>query len=298
MLDWNNLRDFVAVAEIGSFTAATKKLAISQPTLSRRIDALESHLNVQLLVRTARGVKLTQAGEDLLTRARSMVEHATDIEDAILGQDAALEGSVRISITEVLGITWLTPLIADFHQTYPRVRIELILDNTMVNLLSRDADIALRLVRPTQSGLITRCISSFHTGLYASRSYACRRPLPQNLEQAKDHDAVGLVGNTPMAEWTRGVFGESRHVLLTNSLLAVLEGVRSGLGIGPVLKHIGEEDPNLISCLPQADVIKKDIWLTTLPALHRNARIKAVYRFLAMSLETDSTKLGVAPENP
>lgn len=291
VIDWNSVRDFIAVADIGSFTAASKKLGISQPTLSRRLRALERALGVQLVVRSAGGLKLTQAGEELLERAQGMSTHATYIEDAILGQDASLEGIVRVSVTEVIGATWLAPLIIEFQRSYPRIRIELILDNTMVNLLSRDADIAMRLIRPTQGDLITRCVSSFRTGLYASRSYASRKTLPETMAQAMGHDAIGLVGSTPTAEWTRGIFGE-KHVLLTNSLLAILEAVRSGLGIGPVLQHLGEEDPELIGCLPCAGVIKKDIWLTTSPALHRNARIRAVYDFLLARIDADRERLG------
>ncbi|MGO1119250.1 LysR family transcriptional regulator [Rhodovibrionaceae bacterium A322] len=303
MMDWNGVRDFLAVVEAGSLTAAAEELKVSQPTLSRRLSQLEDTLKVKLLVRTTRRLQVTEAGERILDQARRMAQEAGALEKAVAGADSSLEGTVRISTTEGLGITWLSGELAEFNRRYPGIRIELLIDNSMVNLLSRDADIALRLLRPTQQDLIARRVSLFRFGLYAARDYVEAHGLPQRAEDllgeaGQHHRGVGLRGYTPTATWLQGLFGLERMVFLSNSLLAVRTAVLSGLGIGPVFRYLGDGDPRLQQVLTQEPAMEKEIWLTTLPELHSNARIRVTYDFLTRLLHRNQGLLAGITEGP
>ena len=174
-LDWTALRDFLAVAETGSLSRAARRLGVSQPTLTRRMAALEERLRTELFRRTPRGVELTEAGESILPAARQMEQEAHAVELAISGRDAALAGLVRVTATEGLGIHWLTPALAEFQLAHPAIEIQLLLQNQVLNLLQREADIAVRLSRPLQSDLVARKVGELAFGLYASREYLDER---------------------------------------------------------------------------------------------------------------------------
>jgi DNA-binding transcriptional LysR family regulator len=300
MFDWNGIRDFLAVVEAGSLTAAATRLRVSQPTLSRRLSQLEASLGVKLLVRTTRTLQVTEAGERILNQAHRMAQEAGTLEKAVIGADTSLEGTVRISTTEGLGITWLSGELAEFTRRYPGIRIELLIDNGMVNLLSRDADIAVRLLRPTQQDLIARRVARFHFGLYAARDYVDRHGLPERAADLRGpdgdhHRGVGLRGNTPTSDWLYWLFGLERMIFLSNSLLSVRTAVLSGLGIGPVFRYLGDGDPRLRRVLTAETAMEKEIWLTTLPELHSNARIRVTYDFLARLLQRNQDLLAGHP---
>ena len=191
-LDWSALRDFLAVAETGSLSRAAKKLLLRQPTLSRRIAGLEGQLKAQLFQRTPRGLVLTEAGDAVLAGARRVEQEALAIERQAEASQAALTGSVRISLTEGLGALWLPKKLAAFHLAYPALRIEMLVDNRAVNLVRREADIAVRMFRPEQPDLIAKKAGSLRIGLYGSKSYFARRGMPNTAEDLKEHDLVGF----------------------------------------------------------------------------------------------------------
>jgi DNA-binding transcriptional LysR family regulator len=141
-LDWTSLRDFLAVAEGGSLSRAARRLGVSQPTLTRRMAALEARFRTELFRRTSRGVELTEAGESMLQPARQMQEDAAAVEIAVSGHDAALAGAVRVTATEGLGIHWLTPVLAEWQALHPAIEIDVVIQNQTLNLLRREADIA------------------------------------------------------------------------------------------------------------------------------------------------------------
>src|SRR5262245_28098759 len=189
-LEWTALRDFLAVAEGGSLSAAARRLGVSQPTLTRRMAALEERLGAELFLRTPRGLELTEAGEAILEPARHMEQEARNAEVAVTGRDRALAGPVRITATEGLAIDWLTPELAVFRRNHPEIEIQFLIRNTNVNLLELAADIAVPLARPRQADLVARRVGTLAYGLYAEHGYLDARGRPRNDDDLRGHQAV------------------------------------------------------------------------------------------------------------
>ncbi|MBE7637339.1 LysR family transcriptional regulator [Sneathiella sp. P13V-1] len=279
-MDWNGIRDFLAVIEAGSLTSAAQYLNVSQPTLSRRLSALEEALGAKLLIRTPRHLQLTEAGKQIYKLATRMGEEAVSIENIALGLDKQLAGKVRISVTEIIGINWLTPILKEFNVSHPGILIDLQINNDVANLQKREADIALRLMPPSQQEIVARHIGDIGYALYASRDYIERYGNPTTQEALSNHVAVNLAGNTSTAQWMRQLFDERNISFQFSTLLGVHRAVEAGLGIGPLLCYFGDKDPNLIRISFGMEPVLKEAWLCTLPEIHSNARIKAVYNFI------------------
>jgi DNA-binding transcriptional LysR family regulator len=288
-LDWTSLRDFLAVAETGSLSRAARRLGVSQPTLTRRMAALEERLGAELFRRTPRGIELTEAGESVLSAARQMEQEAHGVELAISGRDAALAGVVRVTATEGLGIHWLTPALAEFQLANPAIEIQLLLQNQVLNLLQREADIAVRLSRPVQSDLVARKVGELAFGLYASRDYLERRGRPETLEDLTRHRSVAF----DETRWVTGPGAGIERALATASVAfrassgqAQLAAIRAGCGVGAAVRFLAERHPELVQVLPESEILL-ELWLITHPAMRRSARIRAVFEFLAKRFEEE-----------
>jgi DNA-binding transcriptional LysR family regulator len=285
-LDWTSLRDFLAVAEAGSLSHAARRLGVSQPTLTRRMAALEERLRTELFRRTARGVELTEAGESLLEPARQMQLEAHSAELAVLGRDTALAGAVRVTATEGIGIHWLTPTLAEFQAAHPAIEIDVVIQNEPLNLLRREADIALRLGRPRQADLVGRKLGELAFGLYASRAYLERHGRPSSREDLREHRGVAFdeaLQDRHPAVWLEPLLSAGSIAYRTNSLLAQIAAMRAGYGIGAAARFIAERYPELERVLFDEETWL-DIWLVTHAGLRRSARIRAVFDFLAERL--------------
>ncbi len=286
-LEWTALRDFLAVAEAGSLSAAARRLGVSQPTLTRRMAALETRLGAELFLRTPRGLELTEAGEAILEPARHMEQEVRAVEVAVTGRDQALAGSVRITATEGLAIDWLTPELAVFQRAHPEIEIDFLIRNTNVNLLAREADIAVRLGRPRQPDLVARRVGDLAYGLYAAQSYLDARGRPRNDDDLREHQAVvfdELLRNARLGAWLERSLGAARIVYRANSIQALLSAMRAGYGIGAQAAFIALLRPELERVLPERSLLL-DIWLVTHPGLRRSARMRAVYEFLLERFE-------------
>jgi DNA-binding transcriptional LysR family regulator len=287
-LDWTALRDFLAVAETGSLSRAALKLGMSQPTLTRRMAALEERLRAELFRRTPRGVELTEAGESVLPAARQMEQEALAVELAVSGRDAALAGLVRVTATEGIGIHWLTPQLAQFQLAHPAIEIQLLIQNQVLNLLQREADIAVRLSRPVQSDLVARKVGDLAFGLYASREYLAQHGRPETPEDLARHRSVAF---DETARWLTGPGAVLERALSAasvayraNSGQAQLAAIRAGCGVGAAVNFLAGRHPEIEQVLPELE-IALEIWLITHPAMRRSARIRAVYDFLAQRFE-------------
>jgi DNA-binding transcriptional LysR family regulator len=287
-LDWTALRDFLAVAETGSLSRAARRLGVSQPTLTRRMAALEARLRTELFRRTARGVELTEAGELVLPAARQMEQEAHGVEIAISGRDAALAGVVRVTSTEGLGIHWLTPALAEFQLAHPAIEIQLLVQNQVLNLLQREADIAVRLSRPLQPDLVGRKVGELGFGLYASKEYLARRGRPAALKDLARHRSVAF---DESARWLTGPGAELERALSAasvayraNSGQAQLAAIRAGCGIGVAVRFLARRHADLERVLPDVE-LSLELWLITHPAMRRSARIRAVFDFLSQRFE-------------
>jgi DNA-binding transcriptional LysR family regulator len=294
-MDWSILRDFIAVAETGGFSQAARRLRVSQPTLSRRIAALETQLKAQLFQRTPRGLLLTDAGEHVLSGARRVEEEALAIERQAEAAQQALTGTVRISITEGLGALWLPKHLAAFHAKYPGVCVEILVDNRTANLLRREADIAVRLFRPDQPDLIARHIGDMVMGLYGARDYLARHGVPTTLAQLRNHFLVGFDEN--MSQRSQPVqrlercFAPEKIVHRSSSLIGQLSATRAGIGLGAHDCLLADADPDLQRIMPESFEHRMEIWLVTHADMRRSARIRAVYDFLAEALAADHGRL-------
>jgi DNA-binding transcriptional LysR family regulator len=301
-LEWTALRDFLAVAESGSLSAAARRLGVSQPTLTRRMAALEERLGTELFLRTPRGLELTETGEAILEPARHMEQQVRNVEVAVTGRDRALAGPVRITATEGLAIDWLTPELATFQRTHPEIEIQFLIRNTNVNLLEREADIAVRLGRPHQVDLVARKVGDLSYGLYASKSYLDERGRPQHEDELGQHQAVvfdELLRHAQLGSWLEKSLGSARIVYRANSIQAQISAIRAGYGIGAQAAFIAGRRPELEHVLPDRTVLL-EIWLVTHPGLRRSARMRAVYDFLLERFEVAKCALAgtVPPGTP
>jgi len=295
-LDWSALRDFLAVAECGSLSRAARRLGVSQPTLTRRMAALQQSLGAELLRRGPRGLELTESGEAILGPTRQMAQEAQAIELAASGRDQALAGTVRITATEGLAVEWLTPALAAFRERHPLIDLEILVRNTALNVLRREADVAIRLGRPQQAELVARRVAELVLGLYASRGYLAATGVPQTPQDLARHCGVGFDEAdryTGVGSWLERSLGEARVVYRANSLTAQRAAIRAGFGIGGQSCFIAERDPELVRVLPTAEV-RVEIWLVTHPGLRRSARIRAVFDFLSEQLGAARTQLAGA----
>jgi len=293
-LDWSWLRDFGVVAETGSLSEAARVLRVSQPTLTRRMAALEEQLGAEVLRRGPRGIELTETGEAILEPIRRMRDEASVVGVAATGRDAALAGTVRVSATEGVANYWCTPVLLDFQREHPAIRIEVDVRNRNANLLRREADIAIRLLRPRQQELVARRVGDLALGLYASTSYLERRGRPDSIDALTSHAFVGFdesLVDTDSGRWIEKLAGPGRAVFRSTSLNTQLQAVRCGWGIGITAVFIAEKAGGLERVLPE---IKHSlgVWLVTHPGLRRSARIRAVYDFLAERFERDRESIG------
>ena len=221
-LDWSALRDFLSVAKTGSLSRAAEQLKISQPTLSRRIAALEGQLNTRLFVRTPRGLLLTDDGEAALEGARRVEQEALSIERKADAAQQTLTGTVKISLTEGLGTTWLPKKLAAFHTLQPGLCVEIHVENRAVDLVRREADIAVRMFRPQQPDLIAKHVGDVVMGLYATKSYLKKHGRPGKAEDLKRHTLVSFeesLARTPAVQRLEGLFERDKILHRSNSFL-------------------------------------------------------------------------------
>jgi len=293
-LDWSALRDFLAVAKTGSLSRAAQTLNISQPTLSRRIAALEEQLGARLFVRTPRGLLLTDDGEAVLEGARRVETEALAIERTADAAQQTLTGLVRISLTEGLGTMWLPQKLATFHQLHPGLCVEILVDNRAVDLVRREADIAVRMFRPQQPDLIAKHVGDVVMGLYGSRAYLKEHGTPERAEDLKKHILVGFeegMGCNPAVQSLESHFERDKIIHRSNSFLGQLAATRSGIGLGVHDCFLADALPELVRLMPRYFQHKLEVWLVTHPDVRRSARIRAVYDFISAAFAEDRALL-------
>jgi DNA-binding transcriptional LysR family regulator len=279
-IDWNCVRDFLAVVEAGNLTRAAVGLRVSQPTLSRRLTALEEQVGAQLLIRGPRHLELTDAGRRILNQARRMDREASDILESARDAASSLSGTVRISATEAFSSLWLIQQLSDFMGLYPDINVELIADNQLTDLLGRDADVAIRLVEPTQKDLVARKVGTMKMGIYAIEQYVERYGNPRRISELASHRVIAIAGRRQFAARIDRIVGTENTVFRVRNVQAVLTAVRAGIGMGPLYAYLGEEEPDLIRVLADEPVFEMGIWLAALPDLNEVARVRALFDYL------------------
>lgn len=283
-LDWTLLRSFLAVVDAGSLLGAARRLGTYQPTLSRQIGELESQLGIPLFERTGRGLVPTVAGLAIIDPARDMASSAERLGTALTGSLEAAGGSVRISCSQVAATYLMPPLVASMRKRHPEIRIDLSATNEVSNLLRREADIALRLVRPTQSSLIARKLAQMPMGAYAARGYLARRGAPAKAQDLLDHDLIGLDADETLLRGLQdaglAVNRESFAVRCDDQVAGVAI-VRAGGGIGFLPRYVARAAGGLIPVLPHLTMPSFPVWLVVHREIKGSATVRHVYDHLS-----------------
>lgn len=286
--DWTLTRSFLAVAESGSLSAAARRLGLSQPTLGRHIAEMEAALGLSLFTRQPRGLIPTEAAEALLPHARAMAESAARLALTAAGRDAALTGSVRLTASRIVAHHLLPPVLAELRLAEPGIEIELVASDETGNLLYREADIALRMYRPTQEGTFARHLADLPTAIYAARSFLDRHGRPQTAEDLLALDFIGFDRSDLILRMMAG-FGITRRredfPLRCDDQIVYWNLVRAGLGIGGMQRAIGDADPLVERVAPFLPLPPLPLWLTAPEALRQTPRIRRVWDHLATALQ-------------
>lgn len=294
-LDWTLIRSFLAVAETGSLTAAARKLGQSQPTLGRHIKAAEDALSMQLFVRTTGGLELTNAGLSLLEPARDMAKASARLATLAAGRDARLSGTVRITASVVVSNYLLPAMIADLRLIEPDIDIELVPSDTSESLIFREADIAVRMYRPTQLDIVTRKVADHALSLYASKTLLTRQGNPQNMEALAALDFVGFDRSDRIIRTMRAIgfpVDRSFFGVRCDDQATYWELVRKGCGVGAMQTIIGDAEPDVDRLDFQPQLPSLPVWLAASTALHKTPRVKRVWDHLAGQLNRQSAPAG------
>ena len=285
-LDWGLVQTFLLLCDAGSLSRAAAGLSISQPTLSRRLAELETTLGHALFERTARGLVLTPAGQALCAPAQRMREQATNLARVAEQHGRTVAGTVRITASQAVSQFVLLPILRGLRDKQPQIQIELVPSDVVEDLLQRQADIAIRMVRPSQPSLIARRMADMALGLYAQQGYIDRHGLPTVATMAQ-HDWIGLDRSDAMLrgfaaagnEVTREFFG-----FRCDSSVLTWGAVCAGLGIGVGLQAVAQRTPDIVRVLPQINIPPLPTWLAVHRELRGTPRLRFVFDALAQAL--------------
>ncbi|MDP7626033.1 MAG: LysR family transcriptional regulator [Rhodospirillales bacterium] len=293
-MDWDKLRIFHAVAEAGSFTHAGETLNLSQSAISRQISALEQSINVPLFHRHARGLKLTEQGEDLYLTAHDVFHKVAMTVARLTESKEQAEGPLKITTTVGFGSVWLTPRIKEFMDLYPEIDVTITLDYDDHNLAMREADVAIRLTPPRQSDLVQRHLMNIHYKVYASPEYLQEHGMPKTPEELDNHNLVTFgdeVGDQtdllPALNFLQGAGAKGKRrkpVLQVNNIYGIYRAVRSGVGIGALPDYFIEGSVNLVHILPELQSPQTEVYFVYPEELRQSARIAVFRDFLVRKI--------------
>ncbi len=277
MDDWNDLRLVLAVARAGSLTGAAEALRVNHSTAFRRLGSLEQRLGVRLFERLPGGTYLaTAAGERAAAAAERIETEAAALGRDIAGQDVRLTGRLRVTSSETLAFRLLTPAIRRFRDAHPGITVELVIDNRVLSLSRREADIALRVMRPTEGDLHGRKLADIAWTVYASREMG-----------ASVEDGLRALSHLPVIGWEEGVRGinaaewlgrhvpDTQIVYRTNSVVNQLVAAKAGLGAAVLPCYLGDPEPDLVRLLDPVPDLSRELWIVTHADLRRTARVRA-----------------------
>ena len=285
--DWNQLKAFLETAETGSLSAAARKLGLTQPTLSRQVAAIEQRMGVTLFERVGKRMALTPTGLDLLEHARAMGAAADALRLAATGRSEALGGVVSVSASDAVAAYLLPPLMQQLRQQEPGIAIELISSNALSDLLRREADIAVRHVKPEQPELIARLIRETEANFYASEDWVKAHGHPRTAEDATHLPFVGADRSGQFLAYLRqhGLpLSEANFSCYADHSVAHWALVRQGMGIGAMMEEIARQTPGIVRVLDEVPPVKFPIWLVTHRELRTSRRIRVVFEKLALGL--------------
>lgn len=287
-IGWELYRSFLGVLQEGSLSGAARVLDVAQPTVGRHIAALEKSLGLALFTRSQTGLMPTEAAQSLRGFAESMQSTAASLERAAVGHGTGVRGTVRVTASEVIGVEVLPPIVAALRDRYPELTVELALSHRLQDLLRREADIAVRMVRPRQNLLLARRIGQIKLGLHAHQRYLARHGTPGSVADLATHSLIGFDQTTAfirnagkaLTGWRREIFA-----MRTDSDLAQLALIRSGAGIGVCQVSIARRDDALVRVLPKQFSLPLETWITMHEDLRNSPRCRVTFDALVEGLQ-------------
>lgn len=295
-VNWDLVRTFLALLEHGSLSSAARALGSSQPTVGRQLDALEAALSSVLFVRSPQGLTPTLTAMDLAEPARQMASSWARITRVALGHAETLAGSVRITASRTVSTFVLPPILADIRRRWPEIQLELVATDVVQDLLRRDADIAVRMVRPTQDDVVAQKVAEMGFGLFGSADYFARRGHPATLAALREHDLVGM---DRLDDITRGLAAgglaveRSDFCFRCDDHIAALEAVAAGIGLGFVGLPAAQARGLIAATLPMPP-LSLPVWV----AMHQEVRTSTRIRVVADVLGERLTAALRVPASP
>lgn len=278
-LDWEHLRTFLAVLREGGLSQAARERGLSQPTAGRHIDALEEALGASLFTRSRNGMTPTSEALRLAPHAEAMANAASALRRAAVSDEAEVRGTIRLTASDIVVQEVLPPVLTAFVEENPDIELEVVSSNAELNLLTREADIAVRMVRPEQQAIIARKIGVSRIGLYAHRRYVERHGLPSTLEELQTRRIIGYDRNPMALRMNEGIGLKVTGDLFSfrcDSEPAQLAMLRAGYGIGGMQAPLAEQDPEMVPILPDLLSFDMEMWL----AMHERLRNSLAMRLL------------------
>lgn len=281
MLDWDKLRIFHTAAESGSFTHAAEKLNMSQSAVSRQISALEEDLGLKLFIRHARGLVLTEVGEQLFRTAHRMNWELQQVETQMSESQEVPTGPLLVTTTVGIGSTWLSSRIHEFLMLYPEIQIEIKLNDSELDLAMREADVAIRLHRPNQSEMIQRKLFTVHNHFYASLDYVAKNGAPESIDQLDQHKVISFGEPVPsylgdinyLERLGRPDSSPRRAAMKVNAIYGMMQACRAGIGIAMLPDYVTENEAKLTRILPGIELPAYEAYFVYPPALKNSKRV-------------------------
>ena len=283
MMDWDDIRIFLAVARKGSITGAARDLGVNHSTVSRRIAAFEESLGTRLFDRVSSGYELTPAGKDMVAPAQRMEDEAQALDRQLFGRDEELSGTLRVSTAGPLASDFFMSQIHLFLDKYPGIIIDLDVSNDLANLHAREVDVALRASNDPPETLVGRRLGRMAATLYGPADMIA----PGEPRAPNDATAPVLVSYTnpardwEEASWFRDVYPHAQKKLMTQSPETIQRAIKAGGGIGVLPCFMGDLDQGLRRLPPYHVESMFDFWLLTHADLRRTARVRAFMNFMA-----------------
>lgn len=303
-MDWDKLRIFHAVADAGSLTHAGDTLHLSQSAVSRQIRALEESFNTTLFHRHARGLILTEQGELLFDATKSMNKRLEAASARIKDSEEEVFGELRVTTTTAFGTLWLAPRLPKLYEKYPDLNIDLMLEERVLDLPMREADVAIRMKEPSQADLIRKRLMSVRMRLYASRSYIEKNGMLENIEDIGRHRLICQSLNAPQvsagASLVQHLMTYDVPSLFTvNNYFGVLQGAINGLGVGVIPDYLSEDFPDLVRVLPELESGEVPVFLAYPEELRQSKRINIFRDFVQEEIFAHRRKIrDTAPTPP
>jgi DNA-binding transcriptional LysR family regulator len=304
MDDWNDLRLVLAVSRTGTLTGAAKVLAVNHSTAFRRLNNLEEQLGVRLFERLPGGIYQTTAAGDRMAETAERIEgEAASLDRDIAGRDHRLTGQLRVTSSETLAYRLLTHQLARFRALHPGIVVELTIDNRILSLSRREADIALRPARPKEGDLFGRKLSDIGWTLYGAPALVGAGKQALQFEDLRKFPIIGWgsdVSGINAADWLAEQVPPSTWIYRTNSIVNQFTAARDGIGLAVLPCYLGDVEPGLVRAIPRPiPELTRELWIVTHADLRRTARIRAFFDVVGDGLASEQATIsGMAMVNP